>query len=71
MKIAIFGAGTLGISRHVEAPQELIRNPAMAPALGMFRWIMTYKRAQEELFTPRGFIAKTVAAARDWFTNYF
>ncbi len=63
--------GKLGIARHVEAPQELVRDPAMAPALGMFRWIMTYKRAQEELFTPRGFIAKTVAAARDWFTNYF
>ena len=63
--------GKLGISRHVEALQELVRDPSMAPALGMFRWIMTYKRAQEALFTPRGLIAKTMAAARQWFSNYF
>ena len=63
--------GKLGTARHVEAPQELVRDPAMAPALGMFRWIMTYKRAQEALFMPRGFIAKIMAAARQWFTNYF
>lgn len=63
--------GRLGSTRQVEAPQELIRDPSMAPALGMFRWIMTYKRSQEALFTPRGLIAKTAAAARAWFTNYF
>ena len=63
--------GKLGTARQVEAPQELVRDPAMAPALGMLRWIMTYRRAQEALFTPRGLIAKTTAAARAWFTNYF
>jgi cell division protein FtsA len=63
--------GKLGTSRHVEAAQELVRDPAMTPALGMFRWIMTYKRSQEALFTPRGFVAKIMAAARNWFTNYF
>jgi cell division protein FtsA len=63
--------GKFGISRHVEAPQELVRDPAMAPALGMFRWIMTYKQAQEALFTPRGLIAKSAASLRAWFTNYF
>jgi cell division protein FtsA len=63
--------GKLGATRHVEAPQELVRDPSMAPALGMFRWIMTYKRSQEALFTPRGFLAKTAASARAWFTNYF
>jgi len=63
--------GKLGVSRHVEAPQELVRDPSMAPTLGMFRWIMTYKRAQEALFTPRGLVAKTITAARAWITNYF
>ena len=63
--------GKLGISRHVEASQELIRDPAMAPALGMFRWIMTYKRSQEDLFAPRGLVGKGMAAVRTWFTNYF
>jgi hypothetical protein len=65
------GESKLGTSRHVEAPQELVRDPSMAPALGMFRWIMTYKRAQEALFTHRGLVAKTMAAARAWVTNYF
>ena len=63
--------GRLGVTRQVEAPQEIVRDPAMAPALGMFRWIMIYERAQEALFTPRGIVAKTFAAARNWFTNYF
>lgn len=63
--------GKLGISRYVEAPQELVRDPSMAPALGMFRWVMAYQREQEALFTPRGFFAKTAAAVRTWITNYF
>ncbi len=63
--------GKLGTSRQVEAPQELVRDPSMAPALGMLRWIMTYKRAQTALFTPRGFVAKALASLRTWFTNYF
>jgi len=63
--------GKIGISRQVEASQELVRDPSMAPALGMFRWAMNYKRAQEALFAPRGFFARITASARAWFTNYF
>lgn len=63
--------GRLGTARHVEAAPEVVRDPAMAPALGMFRWVATYERAQEALFTPRGLIAKTMAAIRAWFANYF
>lgn len=63
--------GTIGITHFVDAPQELVRDPSMAPALGMFRWVMTSERAHDALFTPRGLVAKTVAAARAWFTNYF
>ncbi len=63
--------GKLGSTRHVEAAQEIVRDPSMAPALGMFRWVATYERAQEALFTPRGLIAKAIAAVRDWFANYF
>lgn len=63
--------GKIGVARHVEASQELVRDPSMAPALGMFRWVMNYKRAQEALFAPRGFLARAVASARAWFTNYF
>lgn len=63
--------GKLGSARHVEAAQEIVRDPSMAPALGMFRWVAMHERAQEALFTPRGLVAKGVAAARDWFANYF
>lgn len=63
--------GKIGITRHVEAQQEIVRDPSMAPALGMFRWVKTYVRAQEALFTPRSIVGKTVAAAKNWFTNYF
>ena len=63
--------GKLGSTRHVDAAQEIVRDPSMAPALGMFRWVANYERAQEALFTPRGLIAKTISAARTWFSNYF
>lgn len=63
--------GKLGTARHIEAPQEIVRDPAMASALGMFRWVMTYEREQEALFTPRGLVAKSVASIRNWFSNYF
>lgn len=63
--------GKIGITHFVDAPQEIVRDPSMAPVLGMFRWIMTSERAHEALFTPHGLVAKTVAAARAWFTNYF
>ncbi len=63
--------GKLGTARHIEAPQEVVRDPAMASALGMFRWVMTYEREQEALFTPRGLVAKSVASVRNWFSNYF
>ncbi|HOW59448.1 MAG TPA: hypothetical protein PLO78_06975 [Candidatus Omnitrophota bacterium] len=63
--------GKIGITRHMEAQQEIVRDPAMAPALGMFRWVMTYERAQEALFTPRSLVGKTMAAAKNWFANYF
>ncbi len=63
--------GKVGVTRQVEAPQELIRDPSLAPALGMFRWIAVYKHDYEPLFTPKSVIRKTVMAARQWFSNYF
>jgi len=63
--------GRLGITRFVEAGQEIVRDPSLAPALGMFRWVMTEQRDNAALFTPRGIVAKIVVAVRTWFTNYF
>lgn len=63
--------GKLGVTHHIEAPQEVISDPAMAPALGMFRWVMNYERTQDALFAPRGVVAKTMAAVHTWFSNYF
>lgn len=63
--------GRIGVTRQVEAPQEIVRDPSLAPALGMFRWVVTLKQAHEALFTPRGFFAKAVAAVRAWFNTYF
>ncbi|HNX69365.1 MAG TPA: hypothetical protein PLL75_03355 [Candidatus Omnitrophota bacterium] len=63
--------GKIGLTHFVDAPQETVRDASMAPALGMFRWVMVRERAHEALFTPRGLVAKTVAAARAWFANYF
>lgn len=63
--------GRLGVTRHVEASQEIVRDPSLAPALGMFRWAISRQREHDALFTPRSFVGKGMAAVRTWFTNYF
>ncbi|MBU9889542.1 MAG: hypothetical protein KTQ49_06710 [Candidatus Omnitrophica bacterium] len=63
--------GRLGNARHVDAPQEIVRDPSMAPALGMFRWVGVHERTREDFFTSQNIVGKGFAAVRDWFTNYF
>ncbi|HQB11556.1 MAG TPA: hypothetical protein PLX96_01105 [Candidatus Omnitrophota bacterium] len=62
--------GRIGVSRQIEAPQEIIRDPSLAPVTGMLRWIMTAKQENEALFTSRSFMARMIAAVRAWLTNY-
>ena len=63
--------GRLGMTRQVEASQEIVRDPSLAPALGMFRWARIKQCEHDALFTPRNAVAKGVAAVRAWFTDYF
>jgi len=63
--------GRLGTSRGIDAPLELIRNPSLAPAFGMFRWIMTHGREYKTLLSPRSLVEKSVMTARNWISTYF
>lgn len=60
-----------GQSRKVDAVSELVLDPYMVPALGMYRWMSQQLPDQKKLAAPKGFIQKTLATARDWFFAYF
>lgn len=61
----------VGLARHVDAPNELLVDPSMVPALGAMRWLNTQGRDQSRLLAPVSFVEKAQAWARDWFSNYF
>lgn len=61
----------LGLTKHVDAPTELLVDPSMTHALGMFRWIATVYQEQKQMMQPAGFFQRSVASARDWFLAYF
>jgi len=61
----------MGYSRKMEAPQELLVDPSLTPAMGMYRWLSTQSENYSSLMAPRGVFEKTLASARDWFYAYF
>ncbi len=61
----------LGVTRQVEAAQEIMRDPSLTPVTGMLRWIKTAKRENEALFTSRSLLTRLAAAIRRWFSDYF
>ncbi len=61
----------IGTARKMEAPTELLVDPSMAGALGLFRWLSLNAQEQKRFFSPSGFLEKTFASARDWFSSYF
>jgi len=63
--------GRLGVTRAVEAANELKVDPSLTAALGMYRWLATHDQDQKRLLEPHSFFEKTMASARDWFLTYF
>lgn len=63
--------GRIGLPRQVDAPNELLVDPAFASALGMFRWLSTNALDYQKLQEPRSFFEKTLSSARHWFAAYF
>lgn len=61
----------IGCTRKVEAPNELLVDPAMTGPCGMVRWLVTRGRDHERMTAPRGFMEKRLSAARNWFSDYF
>jgi cell division protein FtsA len=63
--------GRIGVTRRVEAPQDLLVDPGMTGALGALRWLANYQREYERLLAPQGFLEKNVKKVKAWFCNYF
>lgn len=64
-------SGRIGLARQIDAPNQLMVDPAMTAPLGMMRWLSAYEREQRQYFAAQGFLKKTLASAKDWFTAYF
>jgi cell division protein FtsA len=58
-------------TRGIEAPNELLVDPSMTPALGMYHWLSEEAGELDRLTEPQGFFYKTFTAARDWLSTYF
>lgn len=61
----------IGQTRKVDAQNEVLVDPSLAPALGMFRWLATHDHEQKRLFATHGIFEKAFASARSWFYSYF
>lgn len=61
----------IGTPRKVDAVSELLLDPAMIPALGMFRWMSQQLPDHKKITAPKGFFQKTISSAKDWFFAYF
>lgn len=61
----------IGLPRKIEAATELLVDPSMNGALGMYRWLSLHMPDQDKFFAPQGFFQKTLVSAREWFSAYF
>lgn len=61
----------MGLSRKMEAPQEVLVDPSLIGALGMYRWLAGHAKDYENLLAPRGVFKKTLTSAKKWFYTYF
>lgn len=61
----------IGLSRKMEAPQEVLVDPSLIAALGMYRWLSGHAKDYENLLAPRGLLKKTLSSAKKWFYSYF
>ena len=63
--------GRMGLARQVDAPNEFLVDPSVTAVLGFARWLSDEKCEQRQFLAPRGFLEKTLASAKDFFTAYF
>jgi cell division protein FtsA len=61
----------LGLTRRVDAANELLVDPSLTGALGMFAWMAYGASEKARLLAPQSLFQKTFFVARDWFSSYF
>lgn len=61
----------IGFAHGVEAGNELLMDPSLTAALGMFRCFSTYEREKAKLTGADGFFEKALACVTGWFSKYF
>lgn len=63
--------GRVGLCRKMDAPQEILVDSSLTPALGMYHWLAQNQKEYESLIAPQGFLAKKLTHAKEWFYSYF
>lgn len=63
--------GRIGLARQVDAPNEFLVDPSATAVLGLARWLSDNERDERQFLAPHGFLEKTLASAKDFFTAYF
>jgi len=63
--------GRIGHTRRVDAPNELLVNPSLTSALGIYSWLAYGEGEKSRLLEPKGIFQKTFSVARGWLSNYF
>lgn len=63
--------GRVGLCRKMDAPQEILVDSSLTPALGMYHWLAQNQKEYEALIAPQGFFAKKLNSAKEWFYSYF
>lgn len=61
----------IGLTHRIEAPNELMSDPALTPALGMFHWLSLNYKEHQHFAEPAGLVGKTVNRFKNWFSDYF
>jgi cell division protein FtsA len=61
----------IGLTRKIEAANELLVDPSLSGGLGLLRWLDQNATEHRRMLAPQNLIEKTLASARDWFTTYF
>jgi len=61
----------VGVTRCIEAPQEILLNQSLIPSLGLLGWLREEEALTTRISGPQTLLQKTVGTARNWFSNYF
>ncbi len=61
----------IGLTRKMDIANQLLVDPSLTSALGMYSWLAYSGSEKARLVEPQSFFQKTFSSARDWLASYF